>query len=239
MKAHRAAFTLIELLVVIAIISVLASILMPALKKATEMAKNIVCMNNQRSTVIAFNLYANDNDDFFPLGDYYLGGGTSNHCQYLRLAVGCSSYSFFALMQPSFSWNGSGYTINSFNGEVDDFNLLFCPLDILEYGKHFSASNFPASHVSVSYSYRGVSTFPVEDRYRYGNFGGPDRLSDSVSSITADHFTGSTEAAHEQAFNAGFSDGSVATIRDNGGDIRTWGLVWNRLEAWKLIDASR
>jgi prepilin-type N-terminal cleavage/methylation domain-containing protein/prepilin-type processing-associated H-X9-DG protein len=56
------AFTLIELLVVIAVIAVLTAILMPALSRAREQGRRVVCLNNLKQLTLAWVMYANDND---------------------------------------------------------------------------------------------------------------------------------------------------------------------------------
>jgi len=69
-------FTLIELLVVISIIALLVSILMPALAKAREAARQVVCVAHLHDWGIVFLLYTNDNDDCFYEG-WGTGGGWS------------------------------------------------------------------------------------------------------------------------------------------------------------------
>ncbi len=69
MRRHKNAFTLIELLVVISIIALLIGILLPALGAARRSAQDIKCTSNQRQIMIGLFGYANDSEQFYPIGD--------------------------------------------------------------------------------------------------------------------------------------------------------------------------
>ncbi|MEI6423677.1 MAG: type II secretion system protein, partial [Lentisphaerota bacterium] len=68
------AFTLVELLVVIAIISILAAMLLPALKNAKDMAKRSACTSNHKQTGLALLMYAGDYNGCYPY--YYSNSAT-------------------------------------------------------------------------------------------------------------------------------------------------------------------
>ena len=67
-NSKSAAFTLIELLVVVAIIALLVSIMLPALSKARESAKQTLCAVNLHGLALANCLYAGDYNGFFVPG---------------------------------------------------------------------------------------------------------------------------------------------------------------------------
>jgi prepilin-type N-terminal cleavage/methylation domain-containing protein/prepilin-type processing-associated H-X9-DG protein len=69
MMSKRSGFTLVELLVVMAIISVLAAMLLPALTRARESARSVACRSNLKQIGLAFGMYQEDYDEYFPSCD--------------------------------------------------------------------------------------------------------------------------------------------------------------------------
>ncbi|HEX7010453.1 MAG TPA: DUF1559 domain-containing protein [Phycisphaeraceae bacterium] len=58
--------TLLELLVVMAVVSMLASLLLPALSHARQVARDMTCLSNQRQLLLATAGYQHDYDFCFP-----------------------------------------------------------------------------------------------------------------------------------------------------------------------------
>lgn len=75
MRFFRKRFTLIELLVVIAIIAILASMLLPALNKARERARQITCNSNLRQMALLVSYYLDESDMYYPQSNLPSLGG--------------------------------------------------------------------------------------------------------------------------------------------------------------------
>jgi prepilin-type N-terminal cleavage/methylation domain-containing protein len=115
-KSTRVGFTLIELLVVIAIIAILAAMLLPALAKAKEKAKQTTCVSNLKQIGIALVMYVDDNAGFYPCN---FQSGTYNSQP--------QSVAWFELLNQFLPSKNSGQQVGS-SGAYTNVNPVFdCP----------------------------------------------------------------------------------------------------------------
>jgi len=143
MARKRQGFTLIELLVVIAIISVLAALLMPALRESLNKARRALCASNLHQLTVGINSYAVDHTGRTPVGSLENPIGTRFISSTGDLWGMDNAYSL--VWTTSSAWSahlgearvGLGFLYRDY---LEPFETLFCPQghardsDYMNYG---------------------------------------------------------------------------------------------------------
>lgn len=97
------AFTLIELLVVITILGVLAALIFPALGSARDAGQAATCASRMRQLGLAVNLYADDQQDYFPRSQHSAFAHRQQPWEYvLAPYFGCPITTWSTLLQSAY-----------------------------------------------------------------------------------------------------------------------------------------
>lgn len=191
---RKHAFTLIELLVSISIISILISILLPAMSGSRKHAKRTQCLTRLRELYVAHAQYINTENRFPDLNNLEDDG--TWQFNYVIYDTEDFDNNFGPLVRPGV-------------GVIQDLTILFCPVqrDPFHSFKKIQNRWLPV---------RGLETRAGYAR-RY-NVSGKSLSQMRTKALLADlvHMPDVVETAHKNGVNTAFTDGHAKWVEDPG-----------------------
>lgn len=158
-ESKRHGFTLIEMLVVVGITAVLVAMLLPALQKARNVAKQMACASNLRQMGIAIAAYAADNDGYIPpWGGFFKQNDTYAPGDPRRSTLTTSEWYNFSMVYGSGYRADGAWTANYVglfhlwvSGYIDKPEMFYCPSDELMTQAQFMGFDYGLGGI-----YRGI-----------------------------------------------------------------------------------
>ncbi len=186
---HRRALTAVEVLVVVAVVALAIVILLPMFERhAHTRSPRISCVGNLKQVGLAFRIYANDNNDLYPMAVLEADGGAKEAVERGEM------FRIFEVM----------------SNELSDPRVVICPADDRTAATNFS--NFNNSHVSYFVGLDAVGTKPDMILSGDRNIAIDDQSLSGIVSLRTNATLAWMKSIHEHAGNIGLADGSVQQV---------------------------
>jgi prepilin-type N-terminal cleavage/methylation domain-containing protein/prepilin-type processing-associated H-X9-DG protein len=211
----RHGFTLIELLVVIAIIGLLLSIMMPALNRAKELARGIICRTHLKTLSLSNKIYASENEGWY---------------------VASIDATMTTIGEPTWNSNSSFRDIVGLTGKDtgSDYKMpkdYLCPSDKQSTEQYWSSASSPYKNY-VSYGYNFTDWGP--------NSANPARWSGNIpKSDWACRLKENGQVAMPSQKVMFLDAGDIWVERDQADYTKYWDEYGQDISAYRSVNAWR